>query len=261
MEPENLLAIYLLAKREYYPSYIVVGKGSPHTKIIRIKTYISLLKNEGLYPQDLDPIIIEGYTLKSTDEIKHSKSYVDLLNSFNEKGGIFISLKTPLELNELYKDINLNNIAAYFCKVVSHFDILRKFKSVHMYDSSEYFRYSIETKSLFLEHFQRLVLLKNRYNLIKIEKILTEILCKSFDNTLSLVDYVKILPDSLIEKFLKYYIRYKTIIHNEDTLIHINQIGLVLNIGNTGTCISGEQNLFIYSKENSYDTILKILLK
>jgi hypothetical protein len=167
LESDDLLAIYLLAKRGYYPSVIVVGEGDATIKVARMHSYMRLLKFENLIPQGHQWIIIQGYSSKklfpqdgaefdltSINELKtkglpHQTHYVTALQSYiaNHQDPIYIGLKPPRELMQYHSQLTAEiaklrgymygsfNFRSVWVQLKELSELLPRFKSMHIYES------------------------------------------------------------------------------------------------------------------------------
>ncbi len=135
LEPDDLLAIFFLIKRGFYPQFIVVGEGQAQIKSARMIRYLQLLKIDGLLPQDCSCQVIEGINsnhqfradghefdqlelTQTTESVSYQTHYVNCFQSYIKSTlePIYVGLKPPRELI-LYKselDHELSMIKGYF---------------------------------------------------------------------------------------------------------------------------------------------------
>lgn len=166
LEPDDLFAIYLLAKKQYAPKYIVVGEGKSITKCARMSRYISLLQEEKLLPKDYNCTIIKGIDSKNIfpDDGKEFKDlnldndgidylshdfYPALVKKYISESNnpIMVMLKPPRELVNCSEEIKseISKVTSYwygsfnFRSVWAHLHILesllKQFKSTYIYES------------------------------------------------------------------------------------------------------------------------------
>jgi len=118
LEPDDVLALYILVKRRLIPRVMVVGEGNAAMKVERAKRYVELLRKEGLIPQDWNITIIMGQSsdklfqddgkellhceVKQPDKITDQPDYVKELSRFlsnsDQQHPLFVVLKPPREL-------------------------------------------------------------------------------------------------------------------------------------------------------------------
>jgi hypothetical protein len=166
LEPDDILAMYVLAIKGYRFKYIVIGEGNIDKKYKRICTYMDQLIELNLANNDYTVIFGEGNInqfmyLKEGDEFGYngilvdnqadidniSKIYQNRLNDFISNGGTeFICLKPPKELLKYYshikKDIQKLNAYIYgesnFNKIYDKtllLTVLSQFNKVVIYES------------------------------------------------------------------------------------------------------------------------------
>jgi hypothetical protein len=269
LSPENMLAMYLLAKRKIFPTHIVIGDGNPHIKIIRLKSYIRFLKKEGLFPKDLEPIIIQG--LSSEKIYASCDDYVEMLNNYNKTGAMLISLKLPHELHRFHSQLMLNNITAYFSSTPSIPDYARKFKQTFIYDYRVAHRDVLfiddllfqktwkaikQSSSVYIDHLMQALQLSSIERKIKLRSVLATMV----------EDEGKPLEECAInakfdaDKFNQYHKMYKA----GDNTIMINPIGLVLQINNGRTIassLSSSIRMYCAVDYKAYDDTISRLLE
>jgi hypothetical protein len=162
LEPDDILAIFILIMRGYIPKYIVVGESDSRIKKARMVEYINILKSDKLLPFELECKIIKGNSsdkffendgnefdnlkLDVVDDIcDYSKN---LRNYVNEvENPTIVCLKPCRELLENSCKISdiLNKISIYFygsfnfralkSKSAELIELMSKFKLCYVYES------------------------------------------------------------------------------------------------------------------------------
>ena len=175
LEPDDLVAIYVLHKKGFIFDYVVVGEGNSEIKAKRMRKYLTMLGSDKtiirgygsskIFQFDGDEFNESGECDKDThvelptDSMKHLEDYEELLNKYiNETDNpIIVSFKPMRELR-LYEGDNLNKVELFVygsfnfrclnktkLKLPSVHDTLMRFKKVNIFETY----YAIEQKSIF----------------------------------------------------------------------------------------------------------------
>lgn len=164
LEPDDILAIYLLIKKQLIPKYIVVGESDVKDKMEIMCHLITFLKTERILSKDHMVHIIYGhgsstihpYLLsdkkQTTPHMQHSNytHYNYMLSTYinDNNDPIFIGLKPPRELIDYTSSLDnqkmLKKLTAYFYgsfnfrsipNKIHLFQILPLFKETYIYES------------------------------------------------------------------------------------------------------------------------------